>query len=281
VQTITPPEECHIINHAYVPEHLPGYVRAISGAEPYLLGDYLCFHGEDFLLFNGYPLKDPFDVTTLARAIESAVSRFRPRHVAVIAPNIPEALAAGQPRERDHCYRLELGKVRRDAKLKNMLRRASRDARVQSSRDIGEEHLSLIGEFLAAHPISEEIRYIFERIPAYVSSVPTARVLSARDGTGALIAFDVAEFGARDYAFYLFNFRSQKQYVPGASDLLLDAVITAGQSEGKRFLNLGLGISPGVCRFKEKWGARPFLAYEYCRYAPAPATLFDLLLRKR
>jgi len=277
---ITPPEERLILSHAYVPEHLPGYVHAISGAEPYLLGHYLCFRVEDSLLFNGYPLEIPFDEATLGRAIESAVTRFRPRHVALIAPKIPEALAAGQPRERDQCYRLDLTQAVRDAKLRNMLRRASQDARVESSRDIGEEHLSLIDEFLLVHPVSEESRYIFERIPAYVSAVPTARVFSARNRTGALIAFDVAEFGARDYAFYQFNFRSRKHYVPGASDLLLDAVIATAQSEGRRFLNLGLGINPGVRRFKEKWGGKPFLAYEYCRYAPGPPTMFDLLLGK-
>ena len=278
---ISPREELFIVSHAYVPEHLPGYVRAISGAEPYLLGDYLCFRVGDFLLFNGYPLENPFDATTLGQAINSAISRFRPRHVALIAPKIPETLASGQVRERDQCYRLDLAQATRDAKLRNMLRRASRDARVESSHEIGEKHISLIGEFLFVHPVSEEIRYIFERIPAYVATVPTARVFSARNGAGALIAFDVAEFGARDYAFYQFNFRSREHYVPGASDLLLDAVIVASQSEGKRFLNLGLGINPGVRRFKEKWGGKPFLAYEYCRYAPGPPTLLDLLLRKR
>jgi hypothetical protein len=161
-----------------------------------------------------------------------------------------------------------------------MLRRASRDTRVESAREIRKEHLSLIGEFLAAHPVSQELGYIFDRIPAYVSAVPTARIFSARDRTGALIAFDVAEFGAKDFAFYQFNFRSRTQYVPGASDLLLDAVITAAQSEGKRYLNLGLGINPGVRRFKEKWGGQPFLPYEYCRYSPGHLTLFDALLQK-
>lgn len=277
---ISPPEECFITDHAYVPEHLPGYVHVIAGGEPYLLGDYLCFRTGDSLLVNGYPLRGPFDEAALGRAIESAVSRFTPRHVALIAPKIPATLAAGQPRECDQSYRLDLLRVARDAKLRNMLRRASRAAQVESSRDIREEHRSLIVEFLDTHPVGEEIRFIFERIPAYVSAVSTARVLNVRDGAGALVAFDVAEFGAKNYAFYQFNFRSQKHYVPGASDLLLDAVIAAAQSEGKRFLNLGLGINPGVRGFKEKWGGRPFLPYEYCRYAPGRPTLFDALLQK-
>jgi hypothetical protein len=38
---ITRPEERLISTQAYVPEHVPGYVRTTSGAEPCLLGDYL------------------------------------------------------------------------------------------------------------------------------------------------------------------------------------------------------------------------------------------------
>ncbi|HSB68104.1 MAG TPA: hypothetical protein VLT62_02045 [Candidatus Methylomirabilis sp.] len=276
---LTPAEEGFVLTHAYVPEHVPGYVRAIAGAEPYLLEDYLCFRIEDSLLVNGYSLRAPSDETVLRRVIDSAVSRFRPGDVALIAPKIPDTLAAGQPRERDESYRLDLVRVTHDAKLRNMLRRAARDGHVESSRRIGTEHLSLIDEFLLDHPVADEIKYIFERIPEYVSAVPTARVFSARDGAGALVAFDVAEFAAGEYGFYQFNFRSRKHHVPGASDLLLDAVIAAAQSEGKRFLNLGLGINPGVRRFKEKWGARPFLSYEYCRYRPSPRGLLDVLRR--
>ena len=195
---LTPAEEQRILSHAYVPEHVPGYVSAISGVEPSPLGDPLSFRGEDSLLFNGYLLGTSFDETMLGRAIETAVSRFKPRHVAVIAPKIPEEVAAGQILERDEYYRLDPGRVRRDAKLRNMLRRAAREARVESSRDLREEHRALIAEFLDTHPVSQEIRYIFERIPAYVSAVPTARVFSARDRAGTLVAFDVTEFGAKE-----------------------------------------------------------------------------------
>lgn len=276
---LTPAEEGFVLAHAYVPEHIPGYVQAISGADPYLLDDYLCFRIADTLLINGYSLETSFDETALERAAASAISRFKPDQVALIAPKIPETLAADQPRERDQYFRLDLNRVTRDAKLRNMLRRATREAHVESSRDIREEHRSLIAEFLLDHPVAEEITYIFERIPEYVSVVPTARVFSLRDAGGALVAFDVAEFAARDYAFYQFNFRSRKFYVPGASDLLLDAVIATAQSEGKRFLNLGLGINPGVRRFKEKWGGAPFLQYEYCRYRPGGRSLLDALWR--
>ncbi|HYL82369.1 MAG TPA: hypothetical protein VEU07_16245 [Candidatus Acidoferrum sp.] len=276
---LTPSEEDRVLARAYVPEHIPGYVRAISEADPYLLNDYVCFRMADTLLINGYSLGTSSDETLLGEAVESAVSRFHPDHVALIAPKIPETLAAGQTRERDQYYRLDLNRVTRDAKLRNLLRRAARDARVEPSRELREEHRSLIADFLHSHPVAEEIRYIFGRIAAYVSTVPTARIFSLRDGAGALVAFDVAEFAARDYAFYQFNFRSKALHLPGASDLLLDALIATARTEGKRFLNLGLGINPGVRGFKEKWGGEIFLPYEYSRYRPGSRSFLDLLWR--
>jgi hypothetical protein len=44
-------------------------------------------------------------------------------------------------------------------------------------------------------------------------------------------------------------------------------MVHLAQAEGKKALNLGLGIHPGVSRFKEKWGGTPFLAH-----APALVT---------
>jgi len=113
-----------------------------------------------------------------------------------------------------------------------------------------------------------------------IADVPTALVFSARDRTGTLVAFDVAEFAGGEYAFYQFNFRSRARHVPGASDLLLHQVIVTARGQGKIFLNLGLGIDEGVAHFKRKWGGVPFLAYASCRYEPAPRMSLDAFLQK-
>ena len=93
--------------------------------------------------------------------------------------------------------------------------------------------------------MTEETRYIFERVPAYVRAAATARAFSARDRKGRLVAFDVADFSADEYAFYPFNFRTRAGYVPGTSDLLLRDLALAARAESKHYLNLGLGISEG------------------------------------
>jgi hypothetical protein len=105
-------------------------------------------------------------------------------------------------------------------------------------------------------------------------------VYDARNEGGDLVAFDVAEMASKAYAFYMFNFTSRDHFVPGASDLLLWEIIEHAQREDKRYINLGLGIDPGVTFFKEKWGGEPFLPYAFVDYAPAGESGLEGLLQK-
>ena len=116
-------------------------------------------------------------------------------------------------------------------------------------------------------------------MPGYVSYSKTSFVLNARDSAGKLVAFDIADFGAKHYAFYMFNFRSRQHHVPGTSDLLLQALIKEAEQQGKTYVNLGLGINQGVAFFKKKWGGQPFLNHEFLLYRPSFPTLFDSLLQ--
>jgi hypothetical protein len=165
------------------------------------------------------------------------------------------------------------------SKIGNMVRRAGRELTVEKSREFREDHQTLIDRFLRSREVEEGTGIIFSRIAPYLSSVPTARVFSARDSGGRLAGFDVADFGAEEYAFYLFNFRSRDAAVPGTSDLLLHALIREAQEQGKRYLNLGLGINDGVVFFKEKWGARSFLPHQSLVYRPSSPSFFDFFLK--
>jgi hypothetical protein len=94
-------------------------------------------------------------------------------------------------------------------------------------------------------------------MPGYVSYSKTSFVLNARDSAGKLVAFDIADFGAKHYAFYMFNCRSRQHHVPGTSDLLLQALIKEAEQQGKTYVNLGLGINQGVAFFKKNGVASP------------------------
>ncbi|MCX7840097.1 MAG: hypothetical protein N2559_11675, partial [Anaerolineae bacterium] len=89
---ITPTERTFILHHAYVPEHLPHYVTAISQTEPFLIGDFVAHVRDVQLIFVGYPLDENFDVARMLDALERARTRFKPSIVSILAPALPDAL---------------------------------------------------------------------------------------------------------------------------------------------------------------------------------------------
>jgi hypothetical protein len=160
-----------------------------------------------------------------------------------------------------------------------MIRRASGAVKIFRERTITPEHLGLIRAFCESRPLDQGTRTIFRQIPFYLKASATALVFSARDREDRLLAFDIADFWANHYAFYMFNFRSPLFPHPGASDLLLQEIIAEAKLQGKGRINLGLGINAGVAFFKTKWGARPFLPHESVFYRRRPPSFFDSLLR--
>lgn len=276
----TPLEEDYIKSHAYVPEHITSYVIATSEGEPFLFRNYLFYKVKNNLFFVGYPLKGPFKEKVMKEALDTAVKRVKPEHIALIAPEISKLQEIHYRRKSDTYYKLNLSNLNINQKLRNMINRASRELYIEKKQDISDEHIRLISEFLSSHKVDHDRRLIFEKIPKYISSVSTAWVFSARDREGILAAFDIAEFGAKEYAFYMFNFISRQCYVPGASDILLYEVIKAAREQGKSFINLGLGINEGVRFFKKKWGGVSFLDYEYYRYQPAGVEMLKSLFQK-
>jgi hypothetical protein len=277
---ITGAQQDYIEDHAYVPEHIPHYVIAISQTEPFLFGDYLAYARKDRLIFVGYSLRELFDEKRMRNALEEAIKRFKPESVSLIAPSIPSSINDCIHPPSDHYYRLDLSALSISQKLRNMLSRAGRELSVKKSRDFGKEHQKLIETFLKTHPVDEATRFIFERIGDYLSSSTTAWVFDARNNKGEFVAFDVAEFKPRSYCFYMFNFSSDTRYVPGVSDLLLSEVIQQAKTEEKKYINLGLGINPGVTFFKEKWGGVAFLPYAFCLFRPSKKESLDTLLQK-
>jgi len=277
---ITAAQQDYIEHYAYVPEHLPQYVTAISQAEPFLFGDFLAYARKDRLIFVGYPLRDTFEEKRMRSALEEAIKRFSPESVSLIAPSIPSSLNDCVHPPSDHYHRLDLSSLSIPQKLRNMLSRARRELLVEKNKDFDEEHKKMVNDFLKNHPVDEATRFIFKRIAEYLSSSTTAWIFDARNKRNELVAFDVAEFKPRDYAIYMFNFSSDVLYVPGDSDLLLSEVIQQAKRERKKYINLGLGINPGVTFFKKKWGGVAFLPYASCLYHPLRKEHLEALLQK-
>jgi hypothetical protein len=277
---ITAAQWKYVEEYAYVPEHVPHYVTAVSEAEPFLFGDFLAYAKKKNLIFVGYPLRETFEGERMKNALEEATKRFKPGQISLTGPTIPPYTSHGVSPSSDHYYRLDLSAFSVSQKLRNMIKRAGRELSVGRNRNFDEEHGRIVKDFLNTHPVDEATRFIFDRIGEYLSSSTSASVFNARNKRGELVAFDVAEFGPKHYALYMFNFSSEALYVPGASDLLLSELIRYAKTEGKRYINLGLGINPGVTFFKKKWGGVIFLPYNFCVYVPSSREVMDTLLQK-
>jgi len=277
---ITASQQRYIEDYAYVPEHLSLYVTAISQTEPFLIDDFVVHVKKDHFIFVGYSLRGPWGEREMVRVLENAIKRFKPKTIALTGPDIPSSLKNCVHPPFDHYYRLDLSSISISQKLRNMLKRASRELSVERNQEFDKEHRNMVEEFLKAHPVEEATGFIFQRIGHYLSSSDTAWIFDARNKRGEIVAFDVAEFKPKDYALYMFNFGSDARYVPGASDLLLSEVILQATAEKKKYINLGLGINRGVTFFKKKWGGVPFLPYASCFYHPSRKEDLDSLLQK-
>ncbi len=267
-----------IYDWACVPEHLIDYVTSISGAESYLFEHYLCYKKDETLIFIGYPLGVTFNEKKMEASLDVASKSMKPRMISLIAPKVAKRNARIIKQQSDTYYRLNLDNLAVPPKVHNMIRRASQEVSVEQSNKWQKMHETLVAEFLSTHQLSEESQHIFLKIPEYVSSSKSVSILNALNNEGNLIAFDVADYGSRDCAFYMFNFASRKNYIPGASDLLLSEIIAIARKKGKKFINLGLAINKGVAFFKQKWGGIPFLNHEFILCETSQTGIIDALL---
>ncbi len=279
VDALTPEQEADVLARAYVPEHIPGLMAGVSGATPFLVDDHLCLAQEDWLIFVGYPLDGSFSAGRCAAAVAQARALLRPAALWFIGPEVPADLAGDcQDRQSDVYYRLDL-----PAQIKPALRRevrvASTALTVTAGRAFTAEHVALADELSGRAALPPMVAALYRAMPDYVARSPGAVVLDARDAKGHLAAFTVVEGAARSFDAYVLGAYSRRHYVPHASNLLFATMIERAQAAGKRWLDLGLGVNDGIRRFKEKWGGRPALAYEFCEWRRgAGSQVADFLL---
>jgi hypothetical protein len=105
--------------------------------------------------------------------------------------------------------------------------------------------------------------------------------LNAWDKANRLSAFYVVDLEAEGFSNYIIGCHSKKNYVVGASDLLLFELINLSLEYEKNTVHLGLGVNAGIRRFKEKWGAAPTRRYEMCELSLKKPSVFKSILSWR
>ena len=249
---------------AVVPEQIPAYVTAVSDRKPVPCGSCIAYAGEDELALIGYPLHDPCDRAALEEALREALrlpAPVRGKRLTVVCAERPEG-TPDTPAPEDMWWGIDLPAAPPGQKLRNTLRRAAREVRVEQSGGVFDgAHLALAEEHSARLRIAPGMRRIYSRLPDYLATSRSALLFSAyRLRDNALAACAIAEYGALRTAFYMFAFRAGDS-PPGAADALLAAVLEEAEARGHAQCNLGLGMNAGVAFFKRKRRARPFLRY--------------------
>ncbi len=265
-----------------MPEHIPALMAAISQAAPFLIEDYLGFAKDNWVIFVGYPLETPFDAAQCDQRVARALELHHPDYLWFIGPEIPPSLARScRARQSDWYYRLNLTETKIRSTLEREVRQAARSLTVVHSQAFTREHQSLVDELMHRETLPAMIAELYRAMPAYVSQCKSALVLEARDAHGRLVAFFVIERAAEKFDTYVLGCHSKKRYVPHASDLLFSDMLAGARLRNKTEINLGLGVNPGIRRFKTKWGGAPFLKYEFCECyfgAQKQPSMLDVLL---
>ena len=262
---LTPEQKNYILTHAYVPEHTVGLMTSLSGGEGFLVDDFFCCRRDDWVVFVGYPIQQAFEFDRLETVLDKVREEFRPARISLIAPQIsPQLKANCQLRDSDYYYTLDTGPPVIGNAVKRNLKKAARMLTVERASQMGDVHRELMDEFVTRAEPPERVKALFFKMPQYVAATQTAWVLNAWCSEEVLAAFYVLDLAAKEFANYIIGCYSKANYVLGASDLLVSELIKLSSEDGKGFIHMGLGVSDGVRRFKEKWGARPIRSYEMC-----------------
>ena len=281
---ITADQEKWILEKAYVPEHIVSLMVIVSKGQPFLSDGFLFFVGDNWGILVGYPLNSEFSPEIFTTTFKDVTSRFPSRYWWVIAPSLPEEVfsSCGE-RQSDTYYKLSFDDFDVQGTLRRVAEKATSRLMVEVTRVMTPEHEGLITEFIERENPGSLIREFYHAMPDYVIRSETSLVLNARDFNGLLSAFYVLDFAANDFATYVVGCHSKERYVSHASDLLFFEMVNMAREYGKGYINLGLGVNPGIRRFKEKWGGKPSLSYEFCEYRsgiPNIPSMIDSLMSR-
>jgi hypothetical protein len=271
-------EEQYILTHAYVPEHVVALVTSLSAGEPFLIEDHFCCRKDDWIIFIGYPLRERFDADKLELILEKIKAKFKPAQISLIAPTLPNRLASNcRESDSDYYYTVDTQNPVIRSPVKRNLRKAARRLMLECATHMGDAHQELMREFVQQVDPPLRVANLLFKMPQYVGAGPHSFVLNAWCPNGVLAAFYVVDFAAAEFGNYIIGCYSKKNYVLGASDLLLMKLIRISDEYGKRYIHLGLGINDGIRRFKKKWGASPSRPYQMCELIIKKPLIMDAI----
>ena len=230
-----------------------------------MIDDFFICRAQDWVILIGYPLSQEYDNAGLERVIENIKKQFNPESLSLIAPELPASISNKcRESDSDQYYTLEVQKPVIRSVVRRNLKKARQALVVQRASSMDESHRVLMDEFIERVDPPDRVVNMMSKLSGFLEDSDSALILNARDDQNHLAAFYIIDLAAADFSNYIIGCYSKKEYVLGASDLLLAELIQLSAKFNKRYIHLGLGVNEGIRRFKTKWGARPSRQYEMC-----------------
>ncbi|MBP8645402.1 MAG: hypothetical protein KBH99_04690 [Syntrophobacteraceae bacterium] len=262
---------------AVTPEQVLPFACTVSDSRARMIGDCVGLESGGDLVLVGYPLHDPLDTKAMNEAVDQALRIPNLERLTVIGPAQPGAAPEKSVVEEDCYYALPLPPPPPGQKLRNLLRRAARELKIERNSSWGEHHAALVQSYLDGRYLGTGTRWIFRRLPRYLAASSGSLLLSARLPDGCLAGFAVGEYSSLHTAFFMFSFRDPLSAPPGTADLLLFELLKEGHLRGQVRMNLGLGVNQGIRFFKRKWGAVSFLPCVQVSWKPGTSGFLSRL----
>lgn len=271
--SLSPEKQKEIKRLAYVPEHIVGLMEAISGGTSHLIKNFLFFVKDNLLIFIGYPLggfQKEIHCKSLRETIDELIVHFDPSLIFIIAPEIPlELKNCAVEFKKDYYYILNIETFNPERRLLREAEKASKIIRIEKGREFTEKHKELTDKFLKTNALHPTVESLYRSMEGYFKKSDSALMLSAITEKKELTAFYCIDYGADNFLAYILGCHSKANYVPHASDLLFTEMVNIARELKKKEINLGLGVNEGIRRFKEKWGGRPIIPYEFMEWKRA------------
>lgn len=273
---IRPADAKDILKRARVPEHSVHFMRSMSGGEPFLVDDYLFFAEDDWLKAIGYPLSGEYEPKRFSLAVKDAVKITGAVHCWAVCPRLPPTFE-DKRRAQDEVFILDALK-KPSSRLLRLADKASRSLRVEVNQEFTKAHQLLWDEFMGARKLPPEVADLYSKTAMVLRRTRDLVLLNAWDKDDNLAACLLLDLAPRSFLSYIVGAHSRRYYTAHATDLLFREMLRLAGKSNKEFIHLGIGVNPGIRRFKTKWGGRSSLGYDLAQWylgGKSGLSLFD------
>ena len=265
-----------------------------SRGEPFLVGDFLIYFDGVFLCICAFRLGEVWAEVSHSQvqsALEEVPGSASAQGLCLWGRHDPiKALTLGDGRllkrvafnDYDESFvdavvdlrSFDFGCLREARLAANAVARGSLSCEIVQRRSLRAEHFALIQDWANGHEISPRSAGAVAGLPRHVCE-DHVHLVECRLG-GSLVGFAVLALVGRSAVFSQgFSRRINGQRV---GDALYSRMIAFGKERDMLRLHLGYSPSPGLIRFKEKWGARllgPPFRDSLFTDSPALTSLFE------